>query len=212
MADETGALPYDTLGGEGTAEIRIQRSRFVALAAPAADEAAARAFVEVVARRHHDARHVCWAARFGPGGEPREVRVDGGEPAGTAGAPILNALRRAGVTDCVGVVVRWFGGVKLGTGGLARAYAEAAAGAVAAAERRTIRPGTLVELVFPYALQKTVRHHLDGHAGSLREEEYGAEVRWLVWLPAGREDVLRERLIEASAGGITWRNKGPDSV
>ena len=67
MNDEKTAAPYETLGGEGGAEIRVQRSRFVAYAAPAGDEHAARAYVETVARRHHDARHVCWAARFGPG-------------------------------------------------------------------------------------------------------------------------------------------------
>ncbi|MCP4571935.1 MAG: DUF1949 domain-containing protein [bacterium] len=203
---------FDTLGTPGQAETRVQRSRFVAYAAPVADEAAARAYVDEIGRRHHDARHVCWAARFGLVDDPREIRADSGEPAGTAGEPILRALRQAGITDCVGVVVRWFGGVKLGTGGLGRAYGEAAALAVAAAARRTVLLGVRAELVFPYALQKTVRHHLDGHEGRIESEEYGAEVRWTVWLPRGRAGELRERLVEASADALAWRDLGESAV
>lgn len=203
---------YDTLAGSGQAEIRVQRSRFLAYVLPAADEPSARSEVETVARRHHEARHVCWATRLGAGDPPREIRVDAGEPAGTAGAPILTALRQARLTDCVGIVVRWFGGVKLGTGGLARAYGEAAAGAVAVAPRRTVLLGILAELVFPYPLQKTVRHHLAGHEGRIEKEEYGSEVRWLVWLPRARAAACRDRLVEASTGKLIWHDLGEHAV
>jgi uncharacterized YigZ family protein len=198
---------YTTLAGDGEAEIRVQRSRFVAYVAAARDEAAARARVDAAAQRHHDARHVCWAARFGADAA-RELRVDAGEPAGTAGPPILAALRQAGLTDCIAVVVRYFGGVKLGTGGLARAYGEAAAAALAAAPRRTVRRGVLVELVLPYALQKTVRHHLSGHEGRLERETYGAEVVWTVWLPRDRAADYRRVLAEATADSVAWRDRG----
>lgn len=203
---------FDTLLTVGSAEIRVQRSRFMAYAAPAADEAAARTRVEAIARRHHDAHHVCWAGRFGAGEPPLEIRTDSGEPAGTAGTPILKALRQAGVTDCIGVVVRWFGGVKLGTGGLARAYGEAAATAVAAAERRTVLLGIRAELVFPYALQKTVRHHLARCEGRIEDEDYGANATWKVWLPRGAAAGCREQLVEASAGNLVWRELGERAV
>lgn len=205
-ADDPGDS-YVTLVGEGTAEIRIRRSRFVALAAPAADEEAARRVVAVMSRRHHDARHVCWAARLGDP-ETREIRVDAGEPAGTAGAPILAALRRAELVDTVGVVARWFGGVKLGAGGLARAYGEAAAEALATAARRTVRRGRLVELVLPYSLQKIVRHHLAGHEGRILAEDYGVAVAWTVWLPRGRAESCRRALVEATADELAWRDRG----
>ncbi len=91
---------------------------------PAADEAAARALLAALEREIPDATHHCWAWRLGS--PPRERSSDAGEPAGTAGVPILQVLRGAGLSDVMAVVVRWFGGTKLGKGGLARAYAAAA--------------------------------------------------------------------------------------
>ena len=149
-----------SLAGEGRAELRVQRSRFLAWTAAAADETAARAFIAEAGRVHHDARHVCWAWRLGRSASPAEARGDGGEPAGTAGEPILAALRKADLVDCVGVVLRWFGGIKLGTGGLARAYGEAAALALEAAPRREILLGRRFGLRFPYPLQKSLRRDL----------------------------------------------------
>ncbi|MHB8080419.1 MAG: YigZ family protein, partial [Candidatus Krumholzibacteriia bacterium] len=160
--DGTGG-GYATLAGQGEAELRVERSRFVALAAPAADEAGARLLVAGQTRRHHDARHVCFGWRGGPGAGGRELRSDAGEPAGTAGEPILAALRHADLAEAVVVVARWFGGVKLGTGGLGRAYGAAAAAALAAAPRRVVIPGAEGRLRFAYALEKTVAHLLEQH-------------------------------------------------
>jgi uncharacterized YigZ family protein len=106
-----------------TAEIREKGSRFLAVIAAATDEEEARAALAGLARRHPDATHLCWALRLG--WPPRERSSDAGEPAGTAGVPMLQALRGAGLSDVLAVVTRWFGGTKLGKGGLARAYAAA---------------------------------------------------------------------------------------
>ena len=180
-----------SLAADGEAELRVQRSRFLARVAPAADEAAAKAIIAGTSRLHHDARHVCWAWRLGRTAAPAEARSDDGEPAGTAGEPILAALRKAGLVDCVGVVVRWFGGIKLGTGGLSRAYAEATALALATAPRREILLGQRFSLHFAYPLQKSLLRDLAGRGGGSVDEEYGADVAWIVWLPHSAAAGLR---------------------
>src|SRR5699024_1108698 len=126
-------------------------SRFRCRLAPVADEEAARQEIERARREHWDARHHCSAFVLGPD-SGTERSSDDGEPSGTAGAPMLEVLRGAGLTDVVAVVTRWFGGTLLGTGGLVRAYGEAVRLAVAAAPIRwvqrqreltvTVDPGT----------------------------------------------------------------------
>lgn len=106
--------------GTAESELRELGSRFFAFLAPAADAAAAEAFVESLRRRYPDATHHCFAWRVGQ--PPAERSSDAGEPSGTAGPPMLQALRAAELADVVAVVVRWFGGTKLGKGGLVRAY------------------------------------------------------------------------------------------
>ena len=125
----------------GTAEFTEKRSRFIAYTSPAEDEEAARAFLARLRKEHYDARHCCSAWVLGAEGE-RQRSNDDGEPGGTAGMPILEVLRRKNLTNAVLAVVRYFGGIKLGAGGLTRAYAHAAALGVAAsrlARRVTLR-------------------------------------------------------------------------
>jgi uncharacterized YigZ family protein len=193
---------YCTLGGVGDAEIKIQRSRFVAWAGPAPDEDAARAFIADLARRYHDSRHVCFAWRLGRTGSPTENRNDDGEPSGTAGEPILAAIRRRDVTDVVAVVVRYFGGVKLGTGGLQRAYGEAADLALAAAPLREVLLGRTFRLALPYPFQKTARHLLENSRGRIQDEEYSDRVVWKVWLPHSTWEACQAALTEASAAAV----------
>ena len=117
---------YRVLAEPITHEIdKISGSRFIADAAPAKSEEEARAFLEVVRSKYHDARHHCWAYRVGPRGEAWRSSDDG-EPSGSAGVPILKQLEGHDVTDLVVVVTRYFGGTKLGVGGLVRAYGSAA--------------------------------------------------------------------------------------
>jgi uncharacterized YigZ family protein len=193
---------YRTLASPGTAEHKVQRSRFVAEAHPAATEEAARALVAAMRRRYHDARHVGVAWRLGAGDQPVEVRQDDGEPSGTTGEPILQAIRAAGLTDTVVMVARYFGGVKLGTGGLARAYGGTAATALAAAVPRTVLLGRRFEVVMDYDQQKTVRHFLEGGDGRLESEDYGTQVTWRIWLPRPRADAFVAAVRDASAGRV----------
>lgn len=119
---------YLTPAGDGEAEIEVKRSRFLCTLRRVGSEAEARALVEAVRKEHWDARHHCSALVVGPPPQPVERSSDDGEPAGTAGAPMLEVLRGhagEGVSDVVAVVTRWFGGTLLGAGGLVRAYSEA---------------------------------------------------------------------------------------
>jgi uncharacterized YigZ family protein len=190
---------YLTLAGIGSAEIKVQRSRFLAEAAPADDLNTAKSIVTALAKRYHDCRHVCYAWRGGVGPTLREKHHDAGEPHGTAGAPILAALRSTGITNCVVVVARYFGGIKLGTGGLARAYGEAAAKALAAAPQRTVVEGQEWVVQFPYAHQKSVAHVLARHGGHTLDEQYTEEITWRIWLPTAAQAGFAVDLREATA-------------
>ncbi|MCB0783756.1 MAG: YigZ family protein, partial [Flavobacteriales bacterium] len=122
---------YLTLAEESGAQLREKASRFIAYAFPIADEDDFKQRLEALAAKHHDSRHVCYAWVLGAGGE-RHRANDAGEPNGTAGAPILRHLQGAGLTFAAVVVVRYFGGTKLGRGGLVRAYGDVAREAIAA--------------------------------------------------------------------------------
>jgi len=133
-----------------TAETEVTRSRFLATVERVGDEDAARTVVDDLRRTHHDARHHCSAWILGPD-RAIERSHDDGEPAGTAGAPILEVVRGSGLSDVVVVVTRWFGGTLLGAGGLVRAYGDAArAGLDAAGSRRRLLLAELT-LTLPHA-------------------------------------------------------------
>lgn len=141
---------YYTIARPGEAQYTEKRSRFLAFAVHAADEEAVKAYVAACRKQYYDARHVCYAYAFGPDGATFRANDDG-EPSGSAGKPILGCLRSRNVTDTLVVVVRYFGGVKLGTGGLAVAYKTAAAAAIDAAtiEQRLVLEAFAVRV--PYA-------------------------------------------------------------
>jgi uncharacterized YigZ family protein len=130
--------PYVSVRSEAEAEITIKRSVFHASIAPCTTKDAAMAFLERMRTQRWDAVHHCFAWRIGPYG--LEYRMsDDGEPSGTAGKPILFAMQRASISDAIIVVTRYFGGIKLGVGPLARAYADAAQAAIAVADTWTVR-------------------------------------------------------------------------
>lgn len=134
-----------------TAETEVRRSRFLASVTRVGDETAARAVIAGCRSAYPDARHHCSAFVLGP--DPRTERSnDDGEPSGTAGAPMLQVLRSAGLSDVVAVVTRYFGGTLLGTGGLARGYADAVQAALDSDGNRVRRePVELFDLAVPHA-------------------------------------------------------------
>src|SRR5579859_5654522 len=121
---------YRTIERSGEFRQKIERSEFVGFAFAATTEPDFASALESIRKEHFDATHHCWAFRLFAGERGRSA--DAGEPSGSAGKPILSAIESADLFDAAVVVVRWFGGVKLGTGGLSRAYRSTAAGAIAA--------------------------------------------------------------------------------
>jgi len=174
--------------------VRERGSRFFAFVAPAIDADAAKRFVAEIARRFPDATHVCFAWRLG--WPPAERAADSGEPAGTAGAPILQALRAAELTDTVAAVARYFGGTKLGKGGLVRAYGGVVRAALAALPTRRERPRARLVVECDYERLGAVRRLLRAGEVDLVGERYAerAELTLAVALDARR--ALTETLAE----------------
>lgn len=185
---------YAAPAGESRAEIRDKGSRFLAVIGPAADEAAAKAILASLQREFADATHHCWAWRLGS--PPRERSSDAGEPAGTAGVPILQVLRGAGLADALAVVVRWFGGVKLGKGGLARAYAAAAREALKALPVAARVPMARIAVEIPHEKVGAVKRLLRPPEIELESEEYGAGARLVLAVHEERLAALREALAD----------------
>ncbi|WP_154792575.1 IMPACT family protein [Occultella kanbiaonis] len=194
-------------GGPGArvdAEIEVKRSRFLCRLVRVSDEETARAAVEQARREHHGARHHCSAFVLGGSGEPGQVRRsnDDGEPSGTAGAPMLEALTGRALIDCAAVVTRYFGGVLLGAGGLVRAYSDAVLAAVDAAaangllvarERRD-----LFSVALPHADAGRVEAELRRQAGVVVLDTAYAESAVLRLAGDGGE--LRALVAAATAG------------
>ncbi|PWG63707.1 YigZ family protein [Spiribacter halobius] len=181
------------------AEITVRRSRFVAVAAPAADRSAARGVVASAQDRHPGATHHCWAWQ----GQGSAASSDDGEPGGTAGRPILGVIGHKGISDVVVVVSRYFGGVKLGAGGLVRAYAGAAEAVLADLPVVTAVPMARLELALGFADEQPLRHWLACQDGAeLQQLEYGEGVTARVTLPAA---AVSELLAWSGARGVSCR-------
>lgn len=181
---------------------RVRGSRFRAHLAPTADPDAAARVVASVRATHDDASHHCWAWRLADG---RHRSDDDGEPGGTAGPPILRHLAGADLTDVVCVVTRWFGGTLLGTGGLVRAYGDAAAGAIAAADVVVRRRTTTVVVDHPYDLTNAVAAVLADHAARVITATYGETVRLEVSVPAAAAGEFATAMRDATAGRVQPR-------
>jgi uncharacterized YigZ family protein len=181
------------LAAPGQAEIREQGSRFLAFANPISSAAEAAEFLADLKRRYHDATHIAYAWRIGSGRAAAARSSDAGEPSGTAGRPIADAIASAGVSDAVVAVVRYFGGTKLGTGGLARAYRAAADRAVAAAGLKTIRRTLRVIVTCPYEKLGAARRLVRPPEVALAGESFDPD-------PVLRFDVPASRLVEFLAG------------
>lgn len=181
---------------------KVKGSRFVADAAPVGDEAGALAVVAAVRTEHPDASHHCWAYRLEDG---RERADDDGEPRDSAGAPILRHLRGADLADVVVVVTRWFGGTKLGRGGLVRAYGDAAAAVLATAPVEDRPVLSTFSLRHAYDLSGAVDAVLAAHDADVVASEYGGDVSLRVAVPRAVAAAFADDLAEATAGRVVAR-------
>ena len=191
--------------GSGEAELVEKRSRFLGHVRAVESEEEARAFIETMKKQYYDARHNCWCYLIRGGAERYS---DDGEPQGTAGIPMLEVFRRAGVTNAVCVVTRYFGGVLLGTGGLLRAYTQSARDALDAAGLAAVRQWVQLDVPCPYALLERVKLELAACEGVLEGTDYGAEVLLHALLPEARADGFAARVFELSAGKLHAQETG----
>ncbi|WP_244827659.1 YigZ family protein [Caballeronia sp. TF1N1] len=182
-------MPTYTLASAVSAEIDIRKSRFIALAIPVANRDAAMRELERLRAEHPSATHVCWALLAGG----QSGMSDDGEPSGTAGRPILEVLRHHEVDGVLAAVVRYYGGIKLGAGGLVRAYTDAIASAMQLAERVERIEQGVVEIDIDYADEARVRRWIEQNAAELVESAYGMRVRLVVKMAAvAREPAAAE--------------------
>ncbi len=193
-------MAYRTVKQPGEAELVIKRSRFIGRCFPVADEQEALRLLEQVRRQHWDATHNCYAYSVGVSGACARYSDDG-EPSGTAGLPMMEALRRSGVTDALVVVTRYFGGILLGAGGLVRAYSAAAAAAVRSAGEVEMRECVRLSLETPYPLWGRVEPLLRERA-QLDEVRYEAAVYAAAWVRQEQSDALVRALIDRTDGRV----------
>jgi uncharacterized YigZ family protein len=186
--------------------LEVRKSRFLARAAPVEDPAAALAFLDAVADR--DATHNCWAYRIGA----QYRSSDDGEPGGTAGRPILAAIDGSGIDGVMVVVSRWFGGIRLGAGGLVRAYGGVAAECLRRATRIERVATVELELRCAFALSGAVHGLLDSFAALKLDERFDVDGSVLsLRVPADRIDGLEQALRDASRGSARLLRRGTDA-
>jgi len=182
---------------EGRGEVREKASRFFGLSGRADATADAEAFLDRIRRAHHDATHVAFAWRIGAPAAAATRASDAGEPSGTAGRPILAAIENAGLSDAVVAVVRYYGGTKLGTGGLARAYRLAAERALAAGGAATVYETVRLEVRCPHAKSGIVRRLVDPPEVRLTAERFDPEPVLELDVRRSRAAALEAALTEA---------------
>lgn len=183
---------YKTTAENGTASYEIQKSRFIAYTSHVETEAEARDFVTAIKKKHFDARHNCSAWVLGADSSQQKSNDDG-EPGGTAGNPILDAIKQHGLTNVVVVVTRYFGGIKLGAGGLIRAYSHTASLGLEATPCLEVKPFCLMEAEMDYSLLGTVENWIRNEELRTGETAYldKVTVRLLVE-PANCETISTE--------------------
>lgn len=194
---------YPIPAEETRIEIEVKKSRFIATIAPVFSVDEAKAFVGRIKAEFADASHNVPAYIIGFGAVVTAHCNDDGEPSGTAGRPMLAVLQGSGLGDVAVVVTRYFGGTKLGTGGLVRAYSEATQAVIAAAPKAEKVPTHLVIMAFPYSYVERIRRLVDAHNGRLVQETFAADVTMTAQFEVERFEAFQSELNEMSHGSLT---------
>jgi len=185
------------------AELVINRSRFISAVQPASTVAEARAVIAAVRGAMPEANHHVYAFRVGFGNTVNEGMSDDGEPTGTAGPPTLAVLRGSGIGDIVLVTSRVFGGTKLGTGGLVRAYTESAKGAIGLLKTELKVEKKTVGLEMPYAQYNVVKRLIAGHSGQVDDEVFDGQVLVIATFALSDFDRFTADVRERTAGTVS---------
>ncbi|MDP3137576.1 MAG: YigZ family protein [Burkholderiaceae bacterium] len=189
-----------TLAEPVRSELVVRKSRFIGCVQAVPDRAAAQAVVAQLRAQHPDAAHVCWALLAGG----HSAAVDDGEPGGTAGRPMLEVLRRQDLEGVLATVVRYFGGVKLGAGGLVRAYTDTVAQALLGAHKLPVQAMQTLHCAVPYALEGLLRRDIEAIGATLLQVSHGTLVAFEFSLPQAQAAEFMARLDDAAQGRIVW--------
>ncbi|ASJ04647.1 YigZ family protein [Thermococcus barossii] len=198
-------MGYRTLKGIGTAELVVRKSVFIGYASPADTEEDARAFIAKIKAHHSDATHNVSAYLINDGKNFAVRYDDDGEPKGSAGKPVLKVIQNKGLSNVVIVVTRYFGGIKLGYGGLVKAYSDAASLAVENAGIVEVYEMEHFEVTLPYSFFHTVRETIEKAGGRVVGEEYDEVVTFTVETRKGEAERLMELLRERTMGRARLR-------
>ncbi len=196
---------YDTVEGTCEDELTLKGSRFIGIVMPCPDESSIQANLAEVASRYRDATHYCWAAVHG-GSARMERSSDNGEPSGTAGKPILFNLKGTGLSDVMCVVVRYFGGTLLGTGGLVHAYGETSRLALQGVRRRTRRACAVYRFTLDYGHYSQFENRMRDLMAKRPECDYSDKVDVKAFVPVGRDEEFERRITDLTERQVRlWR-------
>ncbi|EMP56137.1 hypothetical protein MSNKSG1_09698 [Marinobacter santoriniensis NKSG1] len=183
---------YPVPAGYLERETEVKKSRFIARVAPVASRDEVHQWLAQAHRDHPDARQICWAYQIGrPGSAAEAAMNDDGEPSGTAGKPILNVIQHKDMGDVLVMVIRYFGGIKLGAGGLVRAYAGAAESVLSAVDRVVHQPMTSVKVTMSFADEQPLRHWCEVNGARVDSVDYGTSVTADVLVPDEKVNALK---------------------
>ncbi len=192
---------YYTIKETGESRYTEKMSRFLSFALPVGSAEEARAIVKQYQNEYHDARHVCWAYMLGPQRTEWQLN-DNGEPSGTAGKPILGQINSFGLTDVLVIVVRYFGGIKLGTPGLIAAYREAARLALEAAGKKEMVEMALMRITFGYTSMEGVMRIVKGDGFEIKDRNFDNVCTLSLEVPQSRVEEIEEKLSKVGGVGI----------
>ena len=189
---------YYTISHEGKGLVREKMSRFLSFALKIADAEDAKSKIKDFQNRYHDARHVCWAYMLGAARDTWQLN-DNGEPSGTAGKPILGQINSRELTDVLVVVVRYFGGIKLGTSGLIAAYKEAASQALDDAGKEQMHEMVNLKVTVDYILMDGVMRVVKSEGLDIMESNYDNLCTMVLRIKKADEERLSMILIDKGA-------------
>jgi uncharacterized YigZ family protein len=185
-----------------SAEIEVRKSVFIATASLLESAQPVKSMVQAQRTLHHKARHVVWAYVIGEGSQQSMGMSDDGEPQGTAGRPVMTVLEKAGLTNILLTVVRYFGGTKLGRGGLLRAYTDATRAVLEKTPRQALIHTAILNLALSYELHKTVGKLIENHQVRVLSIQYDDRVHLQCELPESKVSDFRTTLINATNNRI----------
>ncbi|MCU0286787.1 MAG: YigZ family protein [Acidobacteria bacterium] len=187
----------------GPEEIKEKGSRFIAYLYPVDTKETVDTFINLLWKNYYDATHVCFACRLGKGEEQYVRCNDDGEPSGTAGLPIYHEIKSKDYFNVLAAVIRYYGGVKLGTGGLTRAYSQAARKVLDLTAKITIQIKQKISLSFPFNFTGEIMQIVNRFSIYILKQEYSADgIRMELDVPIGKVEEIKKQLIERSSGKI----------